>query len=232
MKTPARIIKTHFRYALYFDGVNDYVQLPYFAVFNQNPFTVETWVSHNAMKIGNNIFNTADANATDRNLHLAIRWGNPYLGFWADDLCGSGVLSPGIWYHLIFAWEGSATKRQLIYVDTKLDSSRVSAGLLTITSGALTGYGCRIGRMDPAYYFGFVSVTRIYSRVLTTDEISWNYNNPGNPVKDGLVLWLQADPQNVKDIDDDGILEWIDLSGYGNHGKIYGATLREIIRDY
>jgi len=43
-------------------------------------------------------------------------------------------------------------------------------------------------------------------------------------------LWLKADPQYVKDIDGDGILEWIDLSGYGNHGKIYGAQLVQLIK--
>jgi hypothetical protein len=44
------------------------------------------------------------------------------------------------------------------------------------------------------------------------------------------VLWLQADPSDVKDIDGDGILEWLDLSGYNNHGKIYGAQLVELIK--
>jgi hypothetical protein len=44
------------------------------------------------------------------------------------------------------------------------------------------------------------------------------------------VLWLQAHPDYIKDIDGDGIPEWIDLSGYGNHGKIYGAQLVQLIK--
>jgi hypothetical protein len=44
------------------------------------------------------------------------------------------------------------------------------------------------------------------------------------------VLWLKADPSYVKDIDGDGVLEWIDLSGFGNHGKIYGAQLVELVK--
>jgi hypothetical protein len=71
----------------------------------------------------------------------------------------------------------------------------------------------------------------IYSRALSDDEIKWNYNNPDNPVRDGLVLWLRAHPDNIKDIDGDGLLEWLDLSGFNNHGKIYGATLVKLIRD-
>jgi hypothetical protein len=71
----------------------------------------------------------------------------------------------------------------------------------------------------------------IYSRPLSDSEITWNYSNPDNPIRNGLVLWLQAHPDNIRDIDGDGVLEWLDLSGYGNHGKIYGATLVKLIRD-
>jgi hypothetical protein len=70
----------------------------------------------------------------------------------------------------------------------------------------------------------------IYSRALSDSEIAWNYWNPDNPVRNGLVVWLQADPLYVEDIDGDGVLEWVDLSGSGNHGKIYGARLVELIR--
>jgi len=70
----------------------------------------------------------------------------------------------------------------------------------------------------------------IYSRALSDSEIRWNYLYSDNPVRNGLVLWLQADPQYVKDIDGDNILEWIDLSGYNNHGKIYGAQLVQLIK--
>jgi hypothetical protein len=72
---------------------------------------------------------------------------------------------------------------------------------------------------------------RAYSRALSYSEIQQNYNYPDNPTKNGLVLWLKAAPQYVKDIDGDGILEWLDLSGYGNHGKIYGAQLVKLIKD-
>jgi len=71
---------------------------------------------------------------------------------------------------------------------------------------------------------------RAYSRALSDSEIRQNYSCPENPVRDGLVLWLHAGPAYVKDIDNDGVLEWIDLSGYNNHGKIYGATLVQLIK--
>jgi len=70
----------------------------------------------------------------------------------------------------------------------------------------------------------------VYTRALSDSEIAWNYNYPDNPVRNGLVVWLQADPAYVKDIDGDGVLEWIDLSGFGNRGKIYGAQLVQLIK--
>jgi hypothetical protein len=70
----------------------------------------------------------------------------------------------------------------------------------------------------------------IYTRALSDSEVAWNYLYPDNPIRDGLVLWLQADPNYVKDIDGDGVLEWVDLSGYNNHGKIYGATLIQPVK--
>jgi hypothetical protein len=70
----------------------------------------------------------------------------------------------------------------------------------------------------------------IYTSDLTDSEIAWNVNYPENPVRNGLYVWLQADPNYVKDIDGDGILEWVDLSGFGNHGKIYNAQLVQLIK--
>jgi hypothetical protein len=77
---------------------------------------------------------------------------------------------------------------------------------------------------------GYIAQVLIYSRTLSSSEILWNYSNPDNPVRNGLVLWLQADPNYVKDIDGDGVLEWVDLSGNNNHGKIYGARLVQLIK--
>jgi len=61
----------------------------------------------------------------------------------------------------------------------------------------------------------------VYSRALSDSEIKYIYNNPHNPPQDDLVLWLSPgsiDPINGK---------WWDLSPYGNHGTIYGATVVE-----
>jgi hypothetical protein len=69
-----------------------------------------------------------------------------------------------------------------------------------------------------------------YSIPLTDAQINQIIANPDNPMRNGLIAWFKADPQYVKDIDNDGVLEWVDLSGYGNHGKIYGAQLVQLVK--
>jgi hypothetical protein len=70
----------------------------------------------------------------------------------------------------------------------------------------------------------------VYSRALEDSEIQWNYLYPDNPIRNGLVLWLQASPENIRDIDGDGVPEWVDLSGNNNHGKVYGAGLVQLVK--
>jgi hypothetical protein len=130
----------------------------------------------------------------------------------------------GTWHF----WSGTFDGRYLrMYVDAVLRATTDTGGqtVRTTNTPLSIGYGWN-------YYTRMYSAQiLIYSSALSGSEILWIYQYPDNPVKNGLVLWLQAHPDYVKDIDGDGVLEWIDLSGYGNHGKIFGATLVKLIRD-
>lgn len=67
--------------------------------------------------------------------------------------------------------------------------------------------------------WGYVYQVLVYSRVLSGSEIRRMYQNPEDPPREGLVLWLKADPQYVRDGDGMPDLR-VDLSGRGNHGRI------------
>jgi hypothetical protein len=59
----------------------------------------------------------------------------------------------------------------------------------------------------------------IYSRPLSDAEIRYNMSNPNNPIRDGLVLWLDARACDTsKNI-------CYDLSGNGNHGTMYNVSI-------
>jgi hypothetical protein len=173
------------------------------------------------------LFSTGDSGTTDRYLHLIARNAKAHMGFHGDDLAGITTLQTDTWYNLAFVWEGSSTKKRYIYIDGNLDNQGVSSGLLTVTSGTLTGNGGWIGRYGSVFHYGYIANLLIYNRALSQSEIQYNINNPITPISSGLILFLIANPETIQDIDNDGINEWIDLSGNNNHGKIYNATLQQ-----
>ena len=227
--TPKMVLRT-FRYTMYFDGVDDYVRTVS-TVSLSTPITVMAWFSHvdkfNMLTLVANSgpgFNTLGFrflvnswNAQDRRLIIEVGDNTSGLNLRTSE----NAVQPGVWNH------GTAV----------INSGNSSLWLngRKLVSGSLPDFTktdyVNIGTMAGLYYFyGYISQVLIYSRALSDSEIQWNYQYPDNPVKNGLVLWLQADPQYVKDIDGDGRLEWIDLSGNNNHGKIYGARLVQLIR--
>jgi len=104
------------------------------------------------------------------------------------------------------------------YLNDELKSTRsvpYSSGSNTVTLYIFEGRG------EVFQTVGTLYALMIYSRALSDSEVKYIYNNPHNPPQDGLVLWLapgSIDPINGK---------WWDLSPYGNHGTIYGATVVE-----
>ena len=161
--------------ALSFDEVDDYVQVPYLDVFNQKQFTIRVWVWSNVTKQNEPIFSIGDEYDTDKYLHCLLRNSKPYLGFWGDDLASTTILELNRWYHLAFVWEGPTTKKQIIYINGKKDCERTSTGLLTVTSGNVTGKGEWIGRFVGDYHGGFISEISVYNRVLSEKEIKEHY---------------------------------------------------------
>jgi hypothetical protein len=66
---------------------------------------------------------------------------------------------------------------------------------------------------------------RIYNRALSSTEITALYQGSSNPT-DGLVLRLAADPRYLYDVNWDGYVDWVDLSGNGNHATLYNFHAR------
>jgi hypothetical protein len=66
---------------------------------------------------------------------------------------------------------------------------------------------------------GYIAQILVYSRALSASEIIHNMSNPNNPIRGGLVLWLDARACDIsKNI-------CYDLSGNGNHGTMYNVSI-------
>jgi hypothetical protein len=227
--TAGRVLRT-FRYAVYLDGVDDYVSL---FTTNFPSFTIMVWAR------------LATPAWPLPGYRAIVSKGWPYGsggvgGIYVIGFNNYGGIFRDSAGNVVEAWSSNApslyesfrsiavTSEFKFYVDGVLLSSPTRVNPLNTNT-----LPWNIGR-DPGHvtrvFPGYIAQVLFYSSVLSYSEIAWNSNYPGSPVRNGLYVWLRADPQYIKDIDGDGVLEWLDLSGNNNHGKIYGATLVQLIR--
>jgi len=229
MRAPVRVLRT-FRYAVYFDGINDY------AVITDSPslritdhITVEALINPVIATAWRAIITGKAYTYLLALYDWKIRW---YLGTGSTWFL-TAITVPISSYR--FSHVVSNYSKDTGVYQVFVDGSLAHWGSTTPQPIAVNNFGVSVGAAYPPtpalYWFsGYISAVRIYSRVLGAEEVAHNYSNPGNPARSGLVLWLQAHPDNVKDLDGDGVLEWLDLSGYNNHAKLYGATLVEVVK--
>jgi hypothetical protein len=219
-----------FRYAVYFDGERGYVRVAHSKfLVPSDEWTITGWFYYTGLSEFGSIVAKSPA---------------PYhYVYWVyvspeDRLCSAvysstfpvvtstQILAKARWYHFAITWRYPGKEK--MYINGVLDASAPAKKDNIDVTGDLIIGELRPGRR--CLIRGYISMVQIYDKVLTDNEVMQNYRYPYNPVKDGLVLWFYAHPNYVKDIDGDGVLEWVDLSGYGNHGKIYGAQLVEFTK--
>jgi hypothetical protein len=214
-----RTIQTPLNKALYFDGVDDRVDLGS-SLTLVTDFTVLLWVSivtHRASwtgVAGNTIW-------IDRNwwviLGSAWSYGIEVGVAFTGGIVSGGVGAPGAstWAHVGLSKSGNIVKG---YYNGVLSGTWTGSGDYKLDVNVKVGIGARNGA---GYAPSNVVVSQFlfYSRPLSDTEIRWNYSNPNNPVRDGLVLWLDARACDASKN------TCYDLSGNNNHGTIYGAQV-------
>jgi hypothetical protein len=228
--SPTRVLR-QFRYAMYFDGVDDIVVVADNPSLRPFTFTVFVYAYATVWVSGQQGLFRKSGSAPG--YWMFLEGTSPSYGYRVRHLLSDTSTGarydytvsqpPYRWFSTALAYDGSNAY-------SYLNASLVNRASISIDMRKNTNpleIGRPLGNRNPV----LVSAVQYYSRALSGDEILWNHNNPDNPIRNGLVLWLQAHPDYVKDIDGDGLLEWLDLSGYSNHGKIYGATIVKLIRD-
>ena len=158
--------------------------------------TIEMWVKFDDVTTRRTIISGYDNNSST----YADRWdievsggkiqgGHHGAGYWTS----TASVVTGSWYHLVFVHD-HASSLWRVFINTATDVTHSNGGL-DLTSDALLGIGDRtessIGHLD-----GQISIVRIYSRELTSTEISTNYNlgqfSKETSVTDGLITHYNA----------------------------------------
>ncbi len=204
-------------YALQFDGVDDYIQVPNDESLEMTEMiTIETWMKHGK----NDFFNWEgfiykgdvdwSLNFIDSQGHLNFEIKRTY-GDWAQ-CTASTIPDMGEWYHVAATYDGNQMK---IYVNGILENTTAVTGNLT-TSGlplflgvyhGIWGYG------EPIFYNGVLDEIRIWNIVRSESEI---YENMYSLIPDNtpsLVAYWTFDEGSGDIV--------YDRSQYHNDGKLY-----------
>ena len=157
--------------ALWFDGVNDYVNCGNDVHLNPTgAITVETWIKLDAASEGksssipiirrnNSYLLRKDEEASGGYFSFFIYDGTSWeLGAYSNFQPTSGV-----WYHVVGTYDRQHVK---IYVNGKLRGS--AARTEAIQS---TGTNTVVGFWNNEYFQGFIDEVRIYNRALSAEEI-------------------------------------------------------------
>jgi hypothetical protein len=151
-------------------------------------FTVEAWVfTSDFAGNGNDVSVLGQCDSTTPNhcLHLVIRNGYAYEGFYSDDMSGTVRLSNSNWHHVAWVSDGAGTMS--LYVDGALDVSQSGHGLYAGTA-APTWIGQEgFGIKDEPQPVQIDSVV-VYNTVLTAAEIQADYETASHATFDASNL--------------------------------------------
>eukprot|EP01031_Cornospumella_fuschlensis_P022279 gene22279-27242_t len=131
-------------------------------------FTVMVWVKPCAFITGRYFDNTILGQRVYENnncLHLLLREGRPYEGFYANDLDGNRTLTCHEWHHLAFVYSLSE-KRQSIYIDGRLSATAGNRRRLGPNS-----YPVYLSTYEGRGLNGFMSQMLIYRSALSEEQI-------------------------------------------------------------
>ena len=216
------------RYVMYFNGRDAAAVVPPNPAFYGSQLTVVAWfaiISNPSSWAG--IVDTTVY--TDKNWWLvteqagtcSARAGAQYSNGKTD--LGYPIVNCGEVHQYVFRLNGNENS---IFFDGKFIWSVTGSGdYITDTSLPLVIGGRPHGPLPrPPYYFSNVAVWQVlvYNRALGGPEIAQLYSNPTSPIREGLVLWLQADPAYIKGS------TWLDLSGHGNNATMYNTQLIQL----
>jgi hypothetical protein len=220
--------------ALYFDGVDDYIEIPDSSSLDVTGFiTMEAWVNFTGYK--NCCWNwvlVKTYSHPSNNTSYALSFSNHYWDAASSDklLAGVGItpgndgadqffvdaapVRNGFWHHIAFTFDSAASESRL-YIDGVLSGIKPTSGQIRTTDFSVT-IGTYLGWV-PGFFQGYIDEVRIWNVARTSAQIAESMNRDLTGTEPGLVGYWNFS-------EGDGTTAY-DLSGNGNHGTIYGQPL-------
>lgn len=192
--------------SIYFDGSDDYINIPNATSLNPTTITISCWVKFKTFTNNANIISKGFTSVSSPFIQYSLKMGDVES---TRDLYGFQISNNGVnatvtssarlitnkYYFLTVTYDGTTLK---LYKDGVQDVNT------TTSAGALASYATpvqigRWGTQGSQYFNGNVAAAIIYNRALSSTEILQNYNatkkrfSPEeNIVLDGLILEFDA----------------------------------------
>jgi len=163
--------------ALSFDGVNDYVQVPYSSALSvTSTFTFAFWIYVDAnFTLGGCIISKDGTGDTTGAYNVYASYGGPHnIGYETNNkspdlYTGPNSLSPGVWNHVAITFNNSASPKMRIYIDGIEKGSGSPPAPSSLSTILLIGR--RGSSSAPSYLNTKLDDVRIYNRALSAEEI-------------------------------------------------------------
>ena len=161
-----------------FDGSNDKIEGPNpLATSPTTPLTFEAWAKTDTLGSWQTVMsisgtNTQIAFGSNNTIRFGRNGGSG--GINADS---EVTVTANTWYHIVGTYDGNGSHQVDIYVNGSLIKDNISMGSNGNNNGSLFRVGAYgLGSSGGEWLNGQVSLARVYSRALTSAEVSTNYN--------------------------------------------------------
>ncbi|WP_330444512.1 fibronectin type III domain-containing protein [Flavobacterium sp. C4GT6] len=216
--------------ALYFDGINDYIQTDYAGISGNGARTVEAWIKTDK--------NSLPANQGGDGQSVIVDWGSLGTGTrftfnilfnnairleaQGNGISGTIAVNDNLWHHVAVVYDPTATNKVKLYVDGVLDVE----GNLTVSVFTGSATDVRIGgRIDSSnYYEGAIDEVRIWNVARTQTEIQANMDAAFCGPQDNLQAYFQFN-EGAAEADNTGVTTVYDSTQNDYEGTFNGLAL-------
>jgi len=190
VQSTLNILSPYSRYALSFDGTNDYIETSSHPMdFTTGNFTCSAWI--NVANDANHQGIIAIRNSTSTELQFYVR-NNNELYSWngTSDVTSTSTITNDVWNHVVLIQDGSNKK---FYINGVLDNTVAQGNGSSSTATFKIGYSGH----GSEYTNGSISNVSIWNAALTSAQVTEIYNEgkPSNlnnhSAYSNLVSWWQ-----------------------------------------
>jgi hypothetical protein len=202
--------------ALFFDGVNDYLEIPEIAAIRTDksePLTVEFWAIVSSYgKTWHKVLSKWGARGGDDDEFVVVFREDGTFGFADTGSTGLGsrtLLPTNVWFHFCCVWDAVNGERKL-YINGELIPQFLNEGAPL----RLTGEPIRIGTDGHRNqcFKGMIDEVRLWNVARTQEDVRVTMNRRLSGEEPGLVGYWDFDEGQGQVVDD--------LSDKGNRGRL------------